>query len=142
MAKKMWQFNTAHFTVEWLIEQDVLSTDGMDHDLARECRAKVRSGEWKCFTSTIQVVHRATKSVLSEVYLGNSIYADPREFRDHFGMNGKGYGSYFSDMVRESIADARKAFPSFQKKTKDEITKQQRALNCFIKSVARTECHA
>lgn len=132
--KKMWSFKTAHFRVEWLVERDALNTDYMDPDLANECRTKVRSGEWKCFTSTIRVVHLATKNVLSESYLGNSIYADPSEFRDHFGMNGKGYGSYFSDMVREAIADARKAFPAFQKEANAEIKRQMRALNCAIKA--------
>ena len=140
--KTMWSFKTAHFTVEWLIERDVLNTDYMDSDLADECRANVRSGEWKCFSSTIQVVHRATKRVLSESYLGNSIYADPREFRDHFGMNGKGYGSYFSDMVREAVADARKVFPAFQKEAKAEINRQARALNCTLKTgLAQEVCH-
>jgi len=138
----MWSFKTAHFTVEWLVERDVLNTDYMDPDLANECRAKVRSGEWTCFLSTIRVVHRATRRVLSEAYLGNSIYAIPAEFRDHFGMNGKGYGSYFSDMVREAIADARKAFPAFQKEAKAEIAWQMRALNCTLKTgQAQEVCH-
>jgi len=140
--KRMWKFNTAHFTVEWLIERDVLNTDYMDPCLANECRVKVRSGEWKCFTSTIRVVHRATKRVLSESYLSNSIYAEPSEFRDHFGMNGKGYGSYFSDMVREAVADARKSFPAFQKEANVEIKRQMQALNCTLKPILANEaCH-
>lgn len=140
--KQMWKFNTAHFSVIWLTEPDVLNTDYMDPDVARECRQKVRSGEWKCFSSVVRVVHRATKAVLAEAYLGNSIYADPREFRDHLGCRNKGYGSYFSDMVREAILETRKSFPAFQTRATIVIRQQQKALNCSIKPPAEREvCH-
>ena len=134
--RKMWSFKTRHFTVEWLIETERADYAYMEPETAAECRAKIRTGEWVCFTSIIRVVHRATKKVLSETSLGNSIYADPREFRDHFGMNGKGYGSYFSDMVREAVRAARVAFPKFQQSVQADIKLLQRALTCEIKPLA------
>lgn len=112
--KKMWSFKTANFTVTWLIEDDDLYLDFMDKETAEECREKVQSGEWQCFNSVIRVEHRQTRTVLAESFLGNSIYANPNDFRDHFGMIPKGHGSYFSDMVREALAEARECFNKLQ----------------------------
>lgn len=110
MSTLMWQFNTRAFRVEWRIEDDVLDTSYMDAETRAECLEKVASGEWQCFTSEIRVIHRASGRVLGESYLGNSIYAIPSEFRDHFGMRKKNHGSYFSDMVREAVAEARQEY--------------------------------
>lgn len=110
MSTLMWQFNTRAFRVEWRIEEDVLDTSHMDPELAAKCRKNVASGKWQCFTSEIRVIHRASGRVLGESYLGNSLYAKPATFRDHFGMRQKNHGSYFSDMVREAVADARKEY--------------------------------
>lgn len=113
---KMWEFKTRRFTVQWLIEEDTLDTAGMDRAQAQECRDNVRSGDWECFQSEIRVVHRTTRTELGAAYLGGSIYANPAEFRDHIGIKQTGYGSYFSQMVREACAEARKNFPGLQKK--------------------------
>lgn len=112
--EKMWSFKTKNFTVVWEIEDDILDTMYMDKDMAAKCRKHVNSGNWRCFTSTISVRDNATGITLGEDFLGGSIYKKPAEFRDHFGMNAKGHGSYFSDMVREAIAQARKNFPAHQ----------------------------
>jgi len=57
-------------------------------------------------------------------------------------VSSNGYESYFSDMVREAIADARKVFPAFQKEAKAEINRQARALNCTLKTRLTLEvCH-
>ena len=111
MRTLMWSFRTRHFTVNWFIQDDVLDTSFMEKSLAARCRRNVDSGKWQCFMSEIQVVHNGTGICLGEANLGNSIYKNPAEFRDHFGMNAKGHGSYFSDMVREAIAEARERFP-------------------------------
>jgi len=128
MAKKMWSFRTQNFTVIWEIEEDVLDTAYMDEALAEECRENVRRGMWECFMSTVKVIENSTKLALGEAYLGGSIYANPAEFRDHFGMNRKGHGSYFSDMVRKAIADARKAWPAFKTQVEREIHSRQKML--------------
>lgn len=128
MSKLMWKFHTRHFTVHWSITPDVLDTVYFDPELAKETRQKVRSGQWKCFMSTIEVIDRGTGAVLGEAYLGNSIYDDPAKFRDHFGMRTKGYGSYFSDMVREAIRDARSRFPLHVQREAERIEKIKAAL--------------
>lgn len=134
MPKVMWSFKTKHFTVQWLIERDVLNTSHMDPDLAKECRAGVRSGKLKCFASEIRVVHTASKIALGASYLGNSIYENPAAFRDHFGMTRNGHGSYFSDMVREAIAEARKNFASFQGQARRDIKEKQKILAIQLKA--------
>ncbi len=136
MAKKMWSFKTRNFTVIWEISKDDLYTEGMDADTARECREKVRSGEWKCFNSEVRVIENSSKKVLGQAFLGGSIYANPAEFRDHFGMNAGGYGSYFSDMIREAIAEARKVFAEYQKGIGREIATKHKLLAVKIRQPA------
>ncbi len=125
MAKKMWSFKTPQFIITWEIEKDPLDTSYMDASLAKECRQNVKSGKWKCFTSEISVTHRATKIKLGEAFLGGSIYENPADFRDHFGMNSKGHGSYFSQMVREAVEEARKRLPAVMQKLRDDIKHQK-----------------
>lgn len=100
----MWTFRTAQFLVEWAI------TDEPDPDLSfdetGETLEKCQSGEWQCFLSRMRVVHTPTGQTIGEDFLGNSIYADPAEFRDHIGNRGR-YGSYFRDMVSAAIDEAR-----------------------------------
>lgn len=134
MPKKMWSFQTKHFKVIWEIEPDDPDTRWMEPSLAKEVKQKVRSGEWKCFMSTIKVLDRVTKTELGAAYLGNSIYANPAEFRDHLGMNARRHGSYFSDMVREAIQEARKCLPALQQKLKGEIRKKQQLLNVHLRT--------
>lgn len=134
--KTMWKFKTKHFTVQWRIEKDTLYTDGMDRDTAKECRDMVRSGKWKCFASEISVVHTASGAVLGEAFLGGSIYENPEEFRDHFGMNQKGYGSYFSQMVREAIEEARVNFAKMQRRVEDDMKSGREIMALRIKHPA------
>lgn len=134
MAKTMWQFKTKHFTVRWAIERDVLDTAYMDADVANECHQKVRNGEWKCFASTIEVIENSSKIAIGEAFLGGSIYENPADFRDHFGMNLKGHGSYFSQMVREAIAEARENFHAAQARAKKEIAEREALLKIHLKS--------
>lgn len=131
--KRMWTFNTRHFQVAWDIEDDELCTRYMEKDLAAQCKRLVARGTWKCFSSRISVTHCGTGVVLSEVYLGGSIYGRPAEFRDHFGMKAKGHGSYFSDMVREAVAEARENFARMQSsvaKTRFHATKPVAEVAC------------
>lgn len=133
MRKCLWSFKTKHFTISWTIEDDALDTAGMAKSLARKCRSKVDSGEWTCFLSEITVTHTKTGAVLGEAYLGNSIYEDPTEFRDHFGMNKKGYGSYFSQMVRDAVAEARKNFPTLQNSISGVVMRNLRVGDSSLK---------
>lgn len=104
MNEVMWQFKTRNFTVQWLI------SPCYDLDLSwcetGETRENIASGMWTAFDSEIRVLFRGTE--VGAACLGQSIYENPSDFRDHIGMNAAGHGSYFSGMVREAIAEARK----------------------------------
>lgn len=110
-SETMWAFNTAHFRVVWSI------TPCYDLDLSwdesGEVAGQITRGELDAFDSAIKVYHRPTGLELGAAYLGQSIYANPAEFRDHIGIkaksrrDGRNYGSYFPGMVREAIAEAR-----------------------------------
>lgn len=104
-GKTMWTFETRNFRIEWTIAPD--DYVDLSWDETGETAEKLESGEWTAFESELTVTHKETGFVFGSDYLGGSIYADPADFRDHFGMNGKHHGSYFSDMVRGAIADAR-----------------------------------
>lgn len=104
MFTRMWTFKTARFVVAWDIEPD---TDvDLSWDDTGETAEKLNSGEWQAFASKLSVSLDGVE--LAAYYLSGSIYADPKEFRDHIGMNARGHGSYFSDMVREACSEARK----------------------------------
>ncbi len=115
----LWKFNTANFSVSVTTADEPLESDRyMDKDCAAECRANVKSGKWKCFSVCARVVHVPTGVVLASDYLGQCIYADRKDFRDHIGIEEKSrrdciaYGSYFSGMVRTVCREARKTLVS------------------------------
>jgi len=95
----MYTFKTENLELVWEIEPDL--------DPFPEFAAK------NVFTSHIYVKDRRSGEVLGESYLGECVYDDPEEFRDHIGVkklsrkDGIEYGSYFSDMVREVCRAAR-----------------------------------
>ena len=104
----LWKFKTKNFVVELKSADEPFDGSYMERDFVDECRQKINSGEWKCFTAMVSVTHRPTKRELDTQYLGQCIYADRKGFIDHRGMNAGGYGSYFSQMVREACSEARK----------------------------------
>ncbi len=111
----VWKFTTARFTVslDWEWEQyPDISWDETGE--TGETKEKCESGEWGVFTFRTRVTCDGRE--IATDYLGNSIYADPREFyTEHLGVrakaraDGKNYGCYFTDMVDSAISDARKA---------------------------------
>lgn len=110
METVMWTFKTRNFMVEWSISP--CSDLDLSWDESGETRENIESGLWDAFDSKIGVYFRGVE--IGCAYLGDSIYEDPSEFRDHIGINvksrndGRNYGSYFADMVREAISEARK----------------------------------
>lgn len=110
--KTLWQFRTARFCVTWDISPS--SYPDLSWDDTGEVREKLTSGEWVAFDSQMTVTFDGVE--IGTDYLGESIYANPADFRDHFGIRVKSrehgctYGSYFSDMVREAIREARAHF--------------------------------
>lgn len=115
MNETLWTFETSQYIVKW----DIMPDDDCDlsFDETGEVADKVASGFYMCFTSHIYVEHKETGLTLGEAYLGGSIYENPKDFRDHFGINAKGYGSYFPQMVREAIAEARETIRTFNAPT-------------------------
>jgi hypothetical protein len=102
----LWTFKTRKFTVEWSVSPcDYLD---LSWDDTGETAENLNSGLWTAFDSKMTVCFRGEEVGCD--YLGQSIYENPAEFRDHIGMNAKGHGSYFSDMVRSAVAEARKHF--------------------------------
>lgn len=105
----MWTFKTRNFTIEWIVSPcDYLDLSWCE---TGETRENIESGLWTAFDSEMRVSFRGM-NVASD-YLGQSIYENVSDFRDHIGINiksradGCNYGSYFSDMVREAIREAR-----------------------------------
>jgi hypothetical protein len=111
MQEKIWEFETARFRV--VVGWDWEDSPDLSWDETGETREKLESGEWGnyCFVAKVYCDGRE----LAADYLGNSIYAEPGEFRDHIGLaaksraDGCNYGSYFKDMVDNVITEARKA---------------------------------
>lgn len=101
----LWRFTTANFavTLDWEWED----YPDLSWDETGETQEKVESGEWGVYTFRVRVEFRGREVGID--YLGNSIYADPSEFRDHIGSRGK-WGSCFTDMVHTAIRDARRSF--------------------------------
>ena len=105
---KIYQFNTRNFSV--IIDTEHDADPDFSFDETGETREKVESGEWECFIARATLYFRG--AVLSRDYLGGCIYENPKDFRDNIGMNRKGYGSYFSDMVQQVISEGREKFKS------------------------------
>lgn len=102
----LWTFKTARFTVKWQVEFDPsYRYDGDDDD--GSIQAAIDSGEMVAFDSKVSVWLDGCE--ISADYLGGSVYYahQVETFRDHVGMNARGHGSYFSDMIRTAIKEAR-----------------------------------
>ena len=105
----LWTFRTKNFTVKWTVSPcDYLDLSWDDDGSTRE---GLENGRYIAFDSEIAVYFKGNK--IAADYLGQSIYENVEDFRDHFGCAGKG-GSYFSDMVREAISQARSYLKSAQ----------------------------
>jgi hypothetical protein len=109
--ENLWLFATKRFKITldaaWEDDQD------LSWDDTGEVREKIASGEWGCFVFRVRVLLDGREVGID--YLGNSVYADPREFyQEHIGIRAKAreagcnYGCYFTDMVRAAISEARK----------------------------------
>lgn len=105
----IWQFKTKHFIVRMSCDYDQDTVDLSWDDTGEVCE-KLKSGEWAVYVFHAEVIERATGNTIDvETRLAGSIYADPEDFRDHVGSQGK-HGSYFTDMIREAIREARKTY--------------------------------
>ncbi len=90
--------------------------DDCDVDLSwdetGEVTKKINSGEFDVFCVKAECF--CDGSSIAEDFLGGCIYAHPEDFQDHKGMNARGHGSYFSDMIRTVCREARKHLNDYQ----------------------------
>lgn len=103
----LWTFNTKRFAVKWQIEPEQgYRYDGDDDD--GSIQAMLDDGSMVAFMSKMVVELDGVE--VGADYLGGSVYylGEVHTFRDHIGMNARGHGSYFSDMVRQAIQAARR----------------------------------
>jgi hypothetical protein len=102
----IWSFRTARFAVHFAAAPD----DDLDlsFDDTGEVRQKLQDGFYCAFVARVTV--ELDGNEIATDYLGGCIYENPSDFIDHRGIKRQpNCGSYFSDMVRSAIADARKA---------------------------------
>lgn len=109
--EKMWSFETENLRIVWEIAPE--EHPDFSFDESGETAEKCADGTWQCFMSRMRVIHKGTGGTLGEDHLGNSIYENPSEFRDHIGARGR-YGSYFRDMVGTAVREARKTLRALQ----------------------------
>lgn len=105
----IWSFKTPNFTITVTAEEE-FDLD-LSFDETGETTEKINSGDLCAFCAKASV--RFHGAEIGTDYLGGCIYESPRDFRDHVGLaiksraDGRNYGSYFPDMVREAIREAR-----------------------------------
>ena len=109
--ENIYTFNTRNFTIR------VDAMDETDPDFSfddtGEAQEMIERGDWLCFAVRASVSFRG--SDIGEDYLGNCIYENIRDFRkDSWNMLPRS-GSYFSDMVRNAIREARKTLSEMPK---------------------------
>jgi hypothetical protein len=117
--EKVWDFKTANFRValECMPDNDC----DLSWDDTGETQANIASGLWGCFVFKVAVYDLNTGNEIGADYLGGSIYPNPSDFIDHrqCGKQNREYeaqgkpgrcGSYFHDMIKGAISEARKAY--------------------------------
>lgn len=107
VACTIWTFRTKNFRVVVDCDYQEEAAD-LSWDDTGEVAEKLDSGEWAVYVMRARLLDRFGDELASD-YLGESIYEDPRTFRDHVGSQGK-YGSYFTDMVRTVLQEGREEF--------------------------------
>ncbi len=100
----IWSFATSRFMVivDAVEEYDVVD---LSWDESGEVREKISNGEFVVFCARARLLMDGIE--VATDYLGQCIYSNPSEFRDHVGSRGK-YGSYFTSMVSEVIREGRR----------------------------------
>lgn len=126
MYEKIWEFKTARFTVSFEAgpEYDL----DLSWDETGETREGLESGRYIAFVAKVAVYLDGLE--IGQDYLGGCIYENAEQFRDHLGIRpasrkaGALMGSYFSNMVRQAIKEARKFMASAPQ------LRKERALSC------------
>jgi hypothetical protein len=101
--ENIWSFSTAQFRVDYDVAEDTDLDLSCDED--GSVRAGLESGKYVAFRARIAVIDN-DGDIIGADYLGGCIYESAEAFIDH-RANGR-HGSYFYDMVRSAIREARK----------------------------------
>lgn len=118
--ENIWEFRTKQFAVIFSVCPDEDLDLSWDED--GETARGLDSGLYVAFVARVQVIHMASGIVLGSDHLGNCVYESARAFMNHRGIkHHRPYpgaeeglcGSYFTDMVRGAIEEARKNAASF-----------------------------
>lgn len=112
--ENIYTFNTRNFTVT--VDAMEEPYPDLSWDETGETQRMIERGDWLCFAVKTTLSFRGME--IAEDYLGNCIHENTRDFRDHFGMKGKGHGSYFSDMIRSVISEGRNTLALIPKNIK------------------------
>lgn len=110
--ENIYTFKTLNFTIR--VDAVEETNPDFSFDDSDDTLDKIVSGEFTCFAVRASVSFRG--SVVGTDYIGNCIYQNFRDFRDHLGIKKHAnYGSYFTEMIRESIREARKTLSEMPK---------------------------
>ncbi len=114
----IWTFRTKQFTVLFSVAPEDM--DPADSFEFPEDIEAVRNGDVDWFVARVQVLRNGHE--IGSDYLGGCAYESPQQFaQEHIKgaayareMRAKGFicGSYFPDMVRQAVADARRTLNS------------------------------
>lgn len=115
--EKIWEFKTANFRVVYSIAPEEDLDLSWDEDGAT--REGLDSGKYIAFVAKVAVYDCVAGCEIGADYLGSCIYESAEAFMDHRecgrynreraskGETGR-CGSYFHDMVKSAVAEARK----------------------------------
>lgn len=115
------EFETAQFKV--IIEAVEEPEPDISFDETTETRDNIDSGKWIIFCARARVIHKSSGLELASDCLGNCIYESLEAFMDHKACAAQNRereeagdtcrsGSYFSEMVHNVCAEARKTLNS------------------------------
>ena len=111
----IYTFNTRNFEVRVDAMQE--NFPDLSFDETGETAEMIERGDWICFAVKATLSFRGMD--IAEDYLGDCIYENTRDFRDHFGIKKhKGVGSYFSSMIRNIISEGRNTLALIPKSLK------------------------
>lgn len=112
--ENIYKFKTRNFTISVDAIEEI--DPDFSFDESGEAAEMINRGDFLCFSVRVSLSFRDLD--IAEDYLGNCIHENFRGFRDNIGSKRGGYGSYFSDMVRQVIREGRermKDIPTLRK---------------------------
>jgi hypothetical protein len=113
--ENIYTFNTRNFSVSVDAMEEPFTDFSFDE--TGETQKAIERGDWLCFAVRATLSFRGME--IANDYLGQCIYENTRDFRDHLGVKRQnGVGSYFSQMVRNVISEGRNTLALIPKNLK------------------------